>query len=103
RTLWLDHGSVMRYGPTLDVVHDYESFLLQRDRALPATEGEPERERAFSPVRFREIVVCDRSGSPRDLFECVADIQFSVRIYSDNPSQPIHSILAVHRPASHLQ
>jgi ABC-type polysaccharide/polyol phosphate transport system ATPase subunit len=47
RTLWLDHGSVMRYGPTLDVVNDYESFLLQRDRALPSTEGEPERERPF--------------------------------------------------------
>ncbi|PYQ49973.1 MAG: hypothetical protein DMF59_12120 [Acidobacteria bacterium] len=103
RTLWLDHGSVMRYGPTLDVVHDYESFLLQRDRALPATEGEPERERAFSPVRFREIVVCDRSGSPRDLFERGEDIQFRVRIHSDNPSQPIHVILGVHRSADDLQ
>src|SRR5438270_8338396 len=32
RTHWLDHGSVMRYGPSLDVVHEYETFLLQRDR-----------------------------------------------------------------------
>ena len=103
RTLWLDHGSVMRYGPTLDVVHDYESFLLQRDRALPATEGEPERERPFSPVRFREIIVCDRSGSPRDLFERGDDIQFRVRIHSDNPSQPVHVILGVHRSADDLQ
>ena len=38
--MWLDHGSVVRYGPTLDVVHDYESFLLQRDRTHPASEGE---------------------------------------------------------------
>src|SRR5437773_11760196 len=68
RALWLDHGSVMRYGPSLDVVHEYESFLLQRDRALPASEGEPERERPFTPVRFREIVVCDGNGSPRDTF-----------------------------------
>jgi lipopolysaccharide transport system ATP-binding protein len=103
RTLWLDHGSVMRYGPTLDVVSDYESFLLQRDRALPSTEVESERERPFSPVRFRDIVVCDRSGSPRDLFERGEDIQFRARVHSDNPSQPIHVILGVHRSADDLQ
>jgi homopolymeric O-antigen transport system ATP-binding protein len=103
RTLWLDHGSVMRYGPTLDVVSDYESFLLQRDRALPSTEVESERERPFSPVRFREIVVCDRAGSPRDLFERGEDIQFRARVHSDNPSQPIHVILGVHRSADDLQ
>ena len=103
RTLWLDHGSVMRYGPTLDVVSDYESFLLQRDRALPSTEVESKRERPFSPVRFREIVVCDRSGSPRDMFERGEDIQFRARVHSDNPSQPIHVILGVHRSADDLQ
>ncbi len=103
RSLWLDHGSVMRYGPTLDVVHEYESFLLQRDRALPASEGEPERERPFSPVRFRDIVVCDSTGSPRDLFERGEDIHFRVRVHSDNPSQPIHVILGVHRSADDLQ
>src|SRR5713226_2447537 len=53
RTLWLDHGRVMRYGPSLDVVHDYEQFLLQRDREQPS-EGSPEPERSLSPVRFRE-------------------------------------------------
>ena len=103
RTLWLDHGSVMRLGPTLDVVHDYESFLLQRDRSLPSNEGEPERERPFSPVRFREIVVCDAGGSPRDLFERGEDIHFRVRVHSDNPDQPIHVILGVHRSADDLQ
>lgn len=103
RALWLDHGSVMRYGPALDVVHEYESFLLQRDRALPASEGEPEHERPFSPVRFRDIVVCDRSGSPRDLFERGEDIHFRVRVHSDNPAQPVHVILGVHRSADDLQ
>ncbi len=103
RSLWLDHGSVMRYGPTLDVVHEYESFLLQRDRALPASEGEPERESPFSPVRFRDIVVCDSTGSPRDLFERGEDIHFRVRVHSDDLSQPIHIILGVHRSADDLQ
>src|SRR5207245_5184607 len=40
RTLWLEHGSVMRYGPNIDVVHDYEAILLQRDRAIQACAGE---------------------------------------------------------------
>jgi hypothetical protein len=70
---------------------------------LPATEGEPERERPFSPVRFREIVVCDRTGRPRDLFERGEDIHFRGRVHSDNPSQPIHVIFAVHRAADDLQ
>jgi lipopolysaccharide transport system ATP-binding protein len=103
RALWLDHGSVMRCGPSLDVVHEYESFLLQRDRALPASEGEPERERPFTPVRFRDIVVCDSSGSPRDLFERGEDIHVRVRVHSDNPAQPVHVVVAVHRSADDLQ
>ncbi len=103
RALWLDHGSVMRCGPTLNVVHDYESFLLQRDRAHPASEGEPEHERPSSPVRIREIVVCDRSGSPRDLFERGEDVHFRVRVHSNNPAQPVHVILGVHRSADDLQ
>src|SRR4051795_12950767 len=68
RTLWLDHGRVMRYGPSLDVVHEYETFLLQRDREV-AAEGVPQPERPPSPVRFRDITVCERSGAPRDRFD----------------------------------
>ena len=102
RALWLDRGSVMRYGPSLDVVHDYESFLLQRDRAMPANAGEPERELS-SPVRFRDIVVCDRSGTPRDVFESGEDIHMRVRVHSDDPSQPVHLVVGVHRSADDLQ
>ena len=103
RALWLDHGSIMRFGPSLDVVHEYEAFLLQRDRAMPASEGEPLRERPFSPVRFRDIVVCDGSGSPRDLFERGEDIHLRIRVHSDRPEQPVHVIVGVHRSADDLQ
>jgi len=103
RALWLDNGSVMRYGPSLDVVHEYESFLLQRDRALPGNAGEPEHERSSSPVRFRDIVVCDRSGTPRDQFERGEDIHLRVRVHSDNPNQPVHVVVGVHRSADDLQ
>ena len=103
RTLWLDHGTVMRYGPSLEVVHDYETFLLQRDRTHPANEGEPEPLRPPSPVRFRDIVVCDRAGRTRDRFQRGDDIQIRVRVHSDIPSQPLHVIVGIHRAADDLQ
>jgi len=103
RTLWLDHGRVMRYGPSLDVVHEYETFLLQRDRERPATEGEPEHERPRSPVPIREIVVCDRSGRPRDTFDRGEDIHVKLRIHAEDVHQPIHAIVGVHRSADDLQ
>jgi ABC-type polysaccharide/polyol phosphate transport system ATPase subunit len=103
RTLWLDHGRVMRFGPSLDVVHEYETFLLQRDRDRPASEGEPEHERPPSPVRIRELVICDRTGRPRDVFERDEDIHVKLRIHSEVASQPVHVIVGVHRSADDLQ
>ena len=103
RTLWLDHGRVMRFGPSLDVVHEYETFLLQRDREEAASAGEAEHEPSRSPVRFRDIVVCDRSGRPRDVFSRGEDIQFRMRIHADSADQPVHAIIAVHRSADDLQ
>jgi ABC-type polysaccharide/polyol phosphate transport system ATPase subunit len=103
RTLWLDHGTVMRYGPSLDVVHEYETFLLQRDRTHPATEGDVETPRAPSPVRFRDIVVCDRAGRRRETFQRGDDIQIRARVHADVASQPVHVIIGIHRSADDLQ
>jgi lipopolysaccharide transport system ATP-binding protein len=102
RTIWLDHGSVMRYGPSLDVVHDYETFLLQRDRDT-ASEGEPQPERAPTPAHFRDITVCDGNGSPRDLFNRGDDIHIRARIHSEDANQPVHVIIGIHRSADDLQ
>ncbi|HET8773210.1 MAG TPA: ABC transporter ATP-binding protein [Thermoanaerobaculia bacterium] len=101
RTLWLDHGRVMRYGPSLDVVHEYESFLLERDREHPAHEtAAPQTQ---SPVRFRELVVCDRAGAPRERFARGEDIHVRIRVDADSPDQPIHVIVGVHRAADEMQ
>src|SRR5438067_4931902 len=102
RTLWLDHGSVMRYGPSVGVVHDYETFLLQRDRSHPA-EGHAEPERPPSPVRIREVVVCDRNGRARDQFATGGDLFVRLKIDSDVPSQPVHVLVGVHRSADDQQ
>src|ERR1700756_180759 len=88
RTLWLDHGNVMRYGPSVDVVHEYETFLLQRDRSHPANEGQAEAERPPTPVRICDIVVCDRSGRPRDRFARGEDIHVKLVVHSEDPEQP---------------
>lgn len=100
RALWLDRGQVMRYGRALDVVHDYETFLLERDREHPS---EPEIERARTPARFREIVVCDRTGLPRETFERGDDVHVRLRIEADDPRQPVHVIVGIHRSADDLQ
>lgn len=103
RTLWLDHGSMMRYGPSVDVVHEYETFLLQRDRTHPASEGQAEAERPPTPVSIREVVVCDRSGRPRDRFARGEEIHVRLRIHSEHPEQPIHALVGVTRSADDLQ
>src|SRR5207245_6114994 len=58
RTLWLDHGRMMRYGPSVDVVHEYEQLLLQRDRLRPASERTLTEEREQTPVRSYIMVHC---------------------------------------------
>lgn len=101
RVLWLDGGRAMRFGPSLDVVHEYETFLLQRDRELPGTEAAAVE--TSTPVRLREIVVCDRDGLPRDRFARGEDVQVRLRIEADDPTQPVHLIVGIHRAADDLQ
>lgn len=101
RTLWLDHGRVMRYGESLDVVHDYETFLLERDRSHPASD-EPVTE-SLSPVRIREIVVTDRDGEQRETFAQGEEVQVRMRLVADDPQQKVHVLVGVHRSADDLQ
>ena len=103
RTLWLDKGSIMRWGPTLDVVHDYESYLLAQDRAHPASDTEPQRERPPTPVRISDVIVTDRRRIPHERFRRGEDVVIRLRIQSDNPSQSIHAIVGVNRSADDLQ
>jgi lipopolysaccharide transport system ATP-binding protein len=103
RALWLDHGTVVRCGPALDVVHEYETFLLQRDREHPASEGEPVPERVSAPARFTEITVCDPTGRPRDRFDRGEDIHVRIRVRSEVAEQPLHLIVGIHRSADDLQ
>ncbi|HEY0160224.1 MAG TPA: ABC transporter ATP-binding protein [Thermoanaerobaculia bacterium] len=101
RVLWLDQGRVLGFGPALDVVHAYETFLLERDRELPGTDV-PAAE-SSTPVRLREIVVCGSDGLPRDTFGRGDDVHVRMRIEADDPRQQIHLIVGIHRAADDLQ
>jgi ABC-type polysaccharide/polyol phosphate transport system ATPase subunit len=103
RALWLDGGRLMGYGPALDVVHDYETFLLERDKKHPASEPELDPDRPHTPARFREIVICDRRGRPREQFARGEDVHVRMRIQADDPAQPLHVMVGVHRSADDLQ
>jgi ABC-type polysaccharide/polyol phosphate transport system ATPase subunit len=102
KTLWLDHGSLMRYGSSVDVVHEYESFLLQQERHDAATH-DAVKGSELSPVRFSEVTVCDRFGAPRRQFSRGDDLLVRVRVTADDPRQPIHLLVGIHRAADDLQ
>jgi homopolymeric O-antigen transport system ATP-binding protein len=101
RALWLDQGRLMRYGPSLDVVHEYETFLLERDRDHPAVD--PAVPESRTPVRIRGIEVFDRNGRPRDRFSRGEEVHVRMRIEADDPRQPVHVIVGIHRSADDLQ
>ncbi len=101
RALWLDGGRAIRYGPALDVVHDYETFLLERTRTHPATE--PAADRPLSPVRISSVEVCDSAGAPARLFARGAEVTVRLKIHSHRPEQPVHVIVGVNRSADDFQ
>ena len=100
RTLWLDHGRVMRYGPSPDVVHEYETFLLERTRTHPAVETDAHED---SPVRITAVEVCDASGAARRTFARGEDVMVKLHIHSASREQGIHVIVGVNRSADDLQ
>ena len=101
RTLWLDRGRAMRFGPSVDVVHEYETLLLERDRTHPASE-EP-ADRPLSPVRIASVDVVDASGARRTTFARGDDVHVRIRVESDDPQQPVHILVGVNRVADDLQ
>jgi len=104
RALWLDRGSVRRLGPSVDVVHDYETFLMSRDREeseKPAvsTESLP----LDGPVKITELWLTDSKGERAGQFRSGDDIVVRLRIASDRADRPIHLMVGVLRAADEMQ
>lgn len=102
RTLWLDKGRAMRFGPSLDVVHEYETFLLERSRTYPATEDGFDPHPA-TPVRIAGLEVMDRNGQSREMFARGEDVVVRLQIHSESAQQPVHVLVAVNRSADDFQ
>jgi ABC-type polysaccharide/polyol phosphate transport system ATPase subunit len=103
RALWLDQGRAMRFGPALDVVHEYETFLRERDREHPATETAVAQPETRTPVRIREITIVDSHGTPRDRFARGEDVHVRLRLDSDEPAHRFHVLVGVHRESDDMQ
>jgi ABC-type polysaccharide/polyol phosphate transport system ATPase subunit len=104
RTIWLDQGTVRRIGTSVDVVHDYETFLLEQDKRIAAEEGvaEPVTERR-PPVRISEMRIESANGEPKEVFETGDDIYLRLRIESENAATPLHVLVGVNRAADETQ
>lgn len=104
RALWLDRGSVRRLGPSVDVVHDYETFLMSRDREeseKPATSAEEIP--ADEPVKITDLWLADSRGERANQFRSGEDITVRLRITSDRAGRPIHLMVGVLRAADEMQ
>jgi ABC-type polysaccharide/polyol phosphate transport system ATPase subunit len=103
RSIWLDHGTVRRIGSSVDVVHEYEAFLMARDRQVQESEQQPAADAVISPIRIRELIMENRHGEPATRFNTGDDIHVRVVIDSDIPKQPIHVMAGVSRAADEMQ
>ena len=104
RALWLDRGSVRRLGPSVDVVHDYETFLMSRDREegeKPSTSTEAVS--ADEPVKITDLWLADASGEQAGQFRSGEDIMVRLRITADRSDRPIHLMIGVLRAADEMQ
>jgi ABC-type polysaccharide/polyol phosphate transport system ATPase subunit len=100
RTIWLDHGTMRRFGPSIDVVHEYENYLLEQEKNAPP---EAPVEEIAQPVRIRELEILDASGNPGGDFETGDDIVVRLAIESLDPDQQIHILAGVNRAADQMQ
>jgi len=102
RTMWLDRGRLRRVGPSIDVVHEYESFLLEQEHTGASQTPAPE-EGITSPIRIREITVTDHAGNRKSVFRSGDAIHLALTIDSEIPQQPIHLMTGVLRAADEMQ
>lgn len=102
RAMWIDRGQVRQIGPAVDVVHEYETFLLEQDSIHEAKSPAVVDEKA-QPIRIREITVTDQTGNRKSVFHSGDEIHVVIAIDSDLADQPIHLMVGVLRAADEMQ
>lgn len=102
RTIWLDHGAMRKIGSTLDVVHEYENFLLAQEKKADEA-SEPAALEHIPPVRIRAIEVIDDRGVKRTRFRTGENIHLRITIDSDDPAQQVHVLAGIDRASDQMQ
>lgn len=105
RTMWIHEGQIMRFGDSVDVVHEYERFLMSQDVKFAEAEKvseEKEIERS-SPVRIRSVETVDAQGAPSTVFATGEDIRVRIVVESEDPRLSLHLMLGVNRAADEMQ
>ncbi|MBI2214274.1 MAG: ATP-binding cassette domain-containing protein [Acidobacteria bacterium] len=100
RTLWLDAGKVKRIGESVDVVHEYESFLLERSRR---TSGEATVGEIAGDISIDSVEVVAFDGSPLSLLADDRVASVRARVRCSRAGQRFSLAFAVVRAADELR
>lgn len=104
RTLWLDQGTLRRIDRSVDVVHEYEAYLLSLESSRREKPEEAAKQgEVVSPVRIADAWIADAAGNPASIFTSGDDLQLRLAIDSDKPAQPIHVMVGFDRAADSQQ
>jgi ABC-type polysaccharide/polyol phosphate transport system ATPase subunit len=96
RALWLRNGRIEALGPVLDVVRDYENFLVAKSAATAAasTEAPPEPLRT-GPARLTEARL---AGAPADpVYETDRPWELEIAWEAESPRIPFHLGVGINR------
>ncbi len=96
RALWLRGGRTEALGPVLDVVHDYENFLVAKSAATAAASHETPPEPVHAgPARLGEIRLI---GAPEEpVYETGRPWELEIEWQSEDPRIPFHLGVGVNR------
>ncbi len=103
RTIWLDHGQLRRIGPTVDIVHAYETHLLAQEKKSREEKPEEPVDEVPPPVRIASARFEDREGRETTVFRTGDDITLRLTIESDDPELKIHVLAGFDRAADDMQ
>jgi lipopolysaccharide transport system ATP-binding protein len=96
RALWLRGGRIEALGPVLDVVRDYENFLVAKSAATAAASPEaPPEPLRTGPGRLTEVLL---PGAPADpVYETDRPWELEIAWEADDPRIPFHLGVGINR------
>lgn len=100
RILWLDAGRVAGLGASVDVVHEYESFLLEKSRRMAQGSQFPAIE---SEVTIESIDLVDVAGASLEALGDGETLRVRTRVRCARPGLGFRVAVAVIRVADELR